>query len=126
MKDGIAMPETDELEKTHLDEIDINEFISEAELSSSGLALVDQASSDLFIASNEARDELSPYLSDHKLVSTEGDLQTKIANYYLNKQLQQALLLHGEIPSTPEERTIGIGFVDIVDYSYIASWLTPY
>ncbi|MBN1648209.1 MAG: adenylate/guanylate cyclase domain-containing protein [Spirochaetales bacterium] len=125
MNDATVDSEAIETEKAHLDDIDINEFISEDELVSPGLALVDQASSDLFITSTEETDELSPYLSDHKLVSTEGDLQTRIANYYLNKQLQQALLLHGDIPSIPEERTIGIGFVDIVDYSYIASWLSP-
>lgn len=108
-----------------LDEIDINEFISEDELLAPGLALVENISSDLFINAYDERDALSPNINDHKLVNMQGDLQAKIAHYYLNKQLQQALLLHGEIPSAPEERTIGIGFADIVDYSYIASWLSP-
>ena len=52
-------------------------------------------------------------------------LKAEIAALYLNEQLEKALLAHGEIPSTPVETLIGVGFVDIVDYSYLSSWLSP-
>jgi class 3 adenylate cyclase len=52
-------------------------------------------------------------------------LKEQIAAFYLNEHLLEALLKHGSIPQTPAESVIGVGFVDIVDYSYLASWLSP-
>ncbi|MBN2509259.1 MAG: adenylate/guanylate cyclase domain-containing protein [Spirochaetales bacterium] len=56
-------------------------------------------------------------------VSTE-QLKTDVARYYLNKQLEEAIVKHGKIPEEPVEAPIGVGFVDIVNYSYISSWLS--
>ena len=105
-----------------MDEIDINDFISEDELLSAGLALAEE--SDLLIQPSFG------YIGKRqstglKKSESKKDLQYRIADYYLNKQLEKALMLNGDIPSAPEIKTIGIGFVDIVDYSYIASWLSP-
>jgi class 3 adenylate cyclase len=54
----------------------------------------------------------------------ERPLKTKIASYYLNKQLEESLLRHGSIPERPADMPIGVGFIDIVDYSYLSSWLS--
>jgi class 3 adenylate cyclase len=58
-------------------------------------------------------------------VEEEGELKSRIATYYLNKQLEESLLAYGAIPDAPAETVIGIGFIDIVDYSYLSSWLSP-
>lgn len=126
MNEQAAVAKTEsKLTKSKIANIDISEFISEDELLSTGLAIVEDVSSDLFLQSADNKKGVFSRLQDSKLNSIKGDLQTRVAGYYLNKQLEQALFLHGEIPSEPEIRTIGIGFVDIVEYSYIASWLSP-
>jgi adenylate cyclase len=53
------------------------------------------------------------------------DLKTRIASTYINRQLEAFLLRHGNIPEVPSESCIGVGFVDIVDYSYLSAWLSP-
>lgn len=56
---------------------------------------------------------------------SQDDLKSRIASIFINRQLESFLLKHGTIPETPVESTIGVGFVDIVDYSYLSSWLSP-
>lgn len=51
-------------------------------------------------------------------------LQNEIEEYYLPKQLIDAISEIGAIPRKSEERIIGIGFLDIADYSYLAKFLS--
>jgi class 3 adenylate cyclase len=51
-------------------------------------------------------------------------LQKEIENYYLPKQLIDAISDIGAIPKKSEERIVGIGFLDIADYSYLAKFLS--
>jgi adenylate cyclase len=53
------------------------------------------------------------------------ELKNRIACYYVNEQLEEALLRYGRIPGDTEVATLGVGFLDIVDYSYLSSWLSP-
>jgi adenylate cyclase len=53
------------------------------------------------------------------------DFLRKVESYYSHKQLVDALLVKGEIPHNPVESTVGIGFLDIVNYSYLSKWLSP-
>jgi len=58
-------------------------------------------------------------------LDTEEDLRRAIQEYYLHKQLANALLRHGDIPQYPTETIVGVGFVDIANYSYLSKWLSP-
>ncbi len=51
-------------------------------------------------------------------------LQKEIEEYYLPKQLIDAISDIGAIPKKSEERIVGIGFLDIADYSYLAKFLS--
>ena len=51
-------------------------------------------------------------------------LQKEIEEYYLPKQLIDAISDIGAIPKKSEERIVGIGFLDISDYSYLAKFLS--
>ncbi|MBN2657827.1 MAG: adenylate/guanylate cyclase domain-containing protein [Spirochaetales bacterium] len=53
-------------------------------------------------------------------------LQKEIEEYYLPKQLIDAISDIGAIPRKSEERIIGIGFLDISDYSYLAKFLSAH
>jgi adenylate cyclase len=49
----------------------------------------------------------------------------EIEEFYLPKQLIDAILENGEIPSSSQEQIIGIGFIDIADYTYLSKFLSP-
>ncbi len=49
----------------------------------------------------------------------------QIEEFYLPKQLVDAIIENGEIPDKSEESLIGIGFLDIADYTYLSKFLTP-
>lgn len=53
------------------------------------------------------------------------NLKSIIASSFINSQLESFLLKFGSVPENPVESCIGVGFVDIVDYSYLSSWLSP-
>ncbi len=90
-----------------LDEVDISDFLDEKPEEGSPVAEFPESVSG-------------------SLPSEENDsLKTRIAGFYINKQLEESILKHGLIPEHPSETTIGVGFIDIVDYSYISSWLSP-
>ncbi len=57
--------------------------------------------------------------------SHEISFRKKIEEYYLPKQLVSAIMEKGEIPSTTEEQFVGIGFIDIADYTYLSKFLSP-
>ncbi len=49
----------------------------------------------------------------------------QIEEFYLPKQLVDAIMENGEIPDKSEESFIGVGFLDIADYTYLSKFLTP-
>lgn len=55
----------------------------------------------------------------------EAELRRQIEEYYLPKQLINAILENGEIPQSSTEAQIGIGFIDIADYTYLSKFLSP-
>lgn len=55
----------------------------------------------------------------------EDELRRQIEEYYLPKQLINAILENGEIPESSTEAQIGIGFIDIADYTYLSKFLSP-
>jgi adenylate cyclase len=52
-------------------------------------------------------------------------LRREIEEYYLPKQLVDAILSLGEIPRGSVETPVGIGFLDIADYSFVSKFLSP-
>lgn len=112
-------------------EIDLNEFLPE--LSSTGKTgsteeislhefLVEMEDPPATPAAQKAKPAAGTAAVKKKSAPT---LKEEIAAFYLNEHLLEALIKHGSIPKTPMESVIGVGFVDIVDYSYLASWLSP-
>ena len=65
--------------------------------------------------------------SDTSLTATEEELRFRreIEEYYLPKQLVNAIFDFGEIPKHSETTHIGVGFIDIADYTYISKFLSP-
>ena len=57
--------------------------------------------------------------------SDDFELRKKIEEYYLPEQLITAVIRRGKIPEMSDESLIGVGFLDIVDYSYLSKFLTP-
>lgn len=58
-------------------------------------------------------------------ISEEIVFRKKIEEYYLPKQLVDAILELGEIPKTSVETTLGIAFIDIADYTFLSKFLSP-
>ncbi len=56
---------------------------------------------------------------------SEEELRRKIEEYYLPRQLVEAIFELGEIPESSTETVVGIGFMDIADYSFISKFLSP-
>ena len=54
-----------------------------------------------------------------------GDLREAIQNYYLPTQLVDAIMEMGRIPTASEVMVVGVGFIDIADYSYLSQFLSP-
>ncbi len=57
--------------------------------------------------------------------SREIKFRREIEEYYLPKQLVNAIMELGHIPEKSVETNIGIAFIDLVDYSYISKFLSP-
>lgn len=52
-------------------------------------------------------------------------LRSQIEEFYLPRQLVDAILDVGGIPRESEEAEIGIGFIDIANYTFLSKFLTP-
>ncbi len=52
-------------------------------------------------------------------------LRDQIEDFYLPRQLIEAILEVGEIPMDSEEVDVGVGFIDIADYTFLSKFLTP-
>ncbi len=80
----------------------------------------------VFIDPSEFNEFIPPIESDIKLRKTgKESFQKKVESYYIHQQLADALLIKGEIPMNPVESAVGIGFLDIANYSYLSKWLSP-
>ncbi|MDR1625560.1 MAG: adenylate/guanylate cyclase domain-containing protein [Spirochaetia bacterium] len=55
----------------------------------------------------------------------EAVLRQEILDYYVPTVLVKAFLASGGIPKDSKITQIGVGFIDIVDYSYLSKFLTP-
>jgi class 3 adenylate cyclase len=53
------------------------------------------------------------------------ELREEIQNYYLPTQLVDAIMEMGGIPTTSEVMVVGVGFIDIADYTYLSQFLSP-
>lgn len=53
------------------------------------------------------------------------ELRRQIEEYYLPRQLVDAILDLGGIPSSSRETHVGVGFIDIVDYTFLSKFLSP-
>src|SRR5690554_5267049 len=53
------------------------------------------------------------------------DLRDQIEEFYLPRQLVEAILAVGGIPRDSEEVEVGVGFIDIANYTYLSKFLTP-
>ncbi len=62
---------------------------------------------------------------EYAKVKDENLLRKQIEEYYLPKQLIKAIMERGEIPNKSTESQIGIGFIDIADYSFLSKFLSP-
>lgn len=58
-------------------------------------------------------------------ISREIVFRKQIEEFYLPKQLIDAIMELGEIPKNSIETTIGIGFIDIADYTFLSKFLSP-
>ncbi len=57
--------------------------------------------------------------------SRENQLRKEIEEYYLPKQLVDAIFEIGGIPKTSVVTTMGIAFMDIADYTFMSKFLSP-
>ncbi|MFP4113072.1 MAG: adenylate/guanylate cyclase domain-containing protein [Spirochaetota bacterium] len=53
------------------------------------------------------------------------ELREEIQNFYLPTQLVDAIMEMGGIPTTSEVMIVGVGFIDIADYTYLSQFLSP-
>jgi len=84
-----------------------NKYSSEAAKSKSGLL------------------ENAEAVNTHHRIPNEFYLRKQIEDFYLPKQLVESILENGGIPDKSEESLVGIGFLDIADYTYLSKFLTP-
>lgn len=64
-------------------------------------------------------------MADNQLENGELELRKQIEDYYLPKQLVDAIIENGRIPETSSEMTVGIGFIDVADYTFLSKFLSP-
>ncbi|MCF6336166.1 MAG: adenylate/guanylate cyclase domain-containing protein [Spirochaetales bacterium] len=57
--------------------------------------------------------------------SLEISIRREIEEFYLPKHLVEAIVEKGAIPTESEQCIVGIGFIDIADYSFLSKFLTP-
>ena len=55
----------------------------------------------------------------------EMELRQQIEEYYLPRQLVNAIFEHGGIPKRSYITTMGIAFLDVADYTYMSKFLSP-
>jgi adenylate cyclase len=73
----------------------------------------------------ETRNDHTDSRSALEKASLEISIRKQIEDYYLPKQLVEAIVENGAIPTESEQCVVGIGFIDIADYSFLSKFLTP-
>lgn len=63
--------------------------------------------------------------TDQKSISDELDLRRKIEDFYLPRQLVEAIVEAGGIYTRSDETLIAIGFLDISRYTFLSQFLSP-
>ena len=53
------------------------------------------------------------------------ELRNQIEDFYLPRQLVDAIIEVGGIPHDSEEVEVGVGFIDIANYTFLSKFLTP-
>ena len=62
--------------------------------------------------------------SSSKHIKTD-KLRQDIERFYLPRQLVNAITEIGAIPDDSEEAIVGVGFLDIADYTFLSKFLSP-
>ncbi len=57
--------------------------------------------------------------------SPEEQFRKEIIDFYIPKQLVDAIIANGGIPKDSIETQIGVGFIDVADYTFLAKFLSP-
>ncbi len=73
-------------------------------------------------------DDISPKTDFNSQIETHlfhSLFRKNIEDYYKPKQLIDIIYKMGQIPKNSEERIIGIGFIDIADYTFLSKFLSP-
>lgn len=65
------------------------------------------------------------YTSLDRTVVDEEVLRKAIEDFYLPRNLVRAIYDIGQIPAHSTETNVGIGFIDIADYTYLSKFLSP-
>ena len=63
--------------------------------------------------------------SEDSYSNREFELRKQIEEYYLPKQLVDAIMEIGGIPSSSVVTQMGIGFLDVADYTFLSKFLSP-
>jgi len=58
-------------------------------------------------------------------MATPDSLLKEIEQYYLPRKLVAAIYERGEIPRFSQEVQVGVGFIDIADYTFLSKFLSP-
>ena len=69
--------------------------------------------------------DLGTYTGTGNEAEWEYHLRKQIEEFYLPQQLVDTIMEYGGIPKTSEVTKMGIGFLDIADYTYISKFLSP-
>jgi len=64
-------------------------------------------------------------LNEKSNIETEFDLRKAIEDFYLPRHLVAAIYDIGHIPPHSQEGQVGVGFIDIADYTYLSKFLSP-
>jgi len=115
------------MSQTDFQEVNLNDFISDEDLSTPQTAVAEEVLLDEFLVEGDMTFRPDDDFQADEPFSAQptDELKNEIASFYLNEHLVEALINHGSIPKTPVETSIGVGFVDIVEYSYLSSWMSP-
>jgi len=58
-------------------------------------------------------------------MADQASLLKEIEQYYLPRQLVAAIYDRGQIPRFSQESRVGVGFIDIADYTFLSKFLSP-
>lgn len=63
--------------------------------------------------------------SDQGALEDDEKLKKELSTYYLPWQLIKAFMEIGSIPAHSQEAHVGVGFIDIADYTFLSKFLSP-